>query len=200
MSGCRGEAPAGVWGSAPKLTPQREANKRANNPQGYEASGINALQTLWNKLRAPLVLLAQGGALLIQSTNGLYQPKRKDFAENPPAGGVTPPIRSEACAKAQTSFRICFTRFTDCAKTRIKGVGQTHENRAEPLPCRENLTNQAKTHTENFSSAWRFIHPGATALPYGIAEPVETCLTIRYTVFRNDGFSTVVASESEGIQ
>jgi len=43
LSGRRGEAHAGVWGGTPSLTPKRETNKRANSPQGYEASGKTAL-------------------------------------------------------------------------------------------------------------------------------------------------------------
>ena len=39
LAGCRGEALAGVWGGTPSPTPQRFPSKRANSPQGYEASG-----------------------------------------------------------------------------------------------------------------------------------------------------------------
>jgi len=39
----RGETPAGAWGGTPSTTPQRVTNKRANSPQGYEASGNSTL-------------------------------------------------------------------------------------------------------------------------------------------------------------
>ncbi|HNW87971.1 MAG TPA: hypothetical protein PLP25_09245 [Candidatus Limiplasma sp.] len=44
LVGRRGEALAGVWGSAPSPTPQRVTSKRANSPQGYEASGNGTLR------------------------------------------------------------------------------------------------------------------------------------------------------------
>jgi|GEM_PF-1340475 len=40
----KGETLGGGWGGAPTPTPQRITNKRANSPQGYEASGKGALQ------------------------------------------------------------------------------------------------------------------------------------------------------------
>jgi len=49
LSGCRGEAPAGVWGGTPSPTPQRKPIQRANSPQGNEASGKNSLYKLDNK-------------------------------------------------------------------------------------------------------------------------------------------------------
>jgi len=39
----QGRGPCRGLGSAPSPTPQRSPNKRANSPQGYEASGYNTL-------------------------------------------------------------------------------------------------------------------------------------------------------------
>ena len=46
LSGSKGETLGRVWGGTPSPTPQREARKRANSPQGYEASGNSALSRL----------------------------------------------------------------------------------------------------------------------------------------------------------
>ena len=201
MSGCRGEAPAGAWGSASRLTPQREANKRANSPQGYEACGINALQKLWNQLRAPPVLLAQGGRFIDTINGWALSAKTESHGRKSSGGRRCTQRRNEVYALAQTSFRLWIDGFTGCAKMRAPSAYSKRVKQDITVVLYAGTSPTQHKHLPrnslSFNGSFRL---DAMVLPPDCPKPVETSLPIQYTVFIQNGISAAIVSESEGIQ